>query len=172
MSDPTAPESSPAGFTIWIDADACPREARELAIASAVRRRIHVVFVANAWQRLPESEFISFRLAPVGADKADDLIVENAGGSDLAVTGDIPLAFRLVAKNLLVLDPRGDEITDANIGERLAMRNLMDKMRSAGLPTGGPREFSRADRQRFANALDRAINQRRKDGTSRKQLSK
>lgn len=151
-----------ATFTIWVDADACPRDLRDLLLRNAVNRRIPTTFVANTYMSLPESEHIRFELVPAGADKADDYIVEKSGDDDLAVTGDIPLADRLVRRDIMVLDTRGEEMTSANIGERLAMRNLMEELRSAGIQTGGPKEINRTDVQRFANALDRAVTKRLK----------
>lgn len=149
-------------FKVWVDADACPRDVQDLLLRNAVKRRIPTVFVANTYFSLPELPCVSFQLVPRGADKADDHIVETAGDLDVAVTGDIPLAARLVERNIAVLSPRGEEMTSANIGERLAMRNLMEELRSAGLPTGGPKEFDKNDAQRFANALDRFITKRLK----------
>lgn len=151
-----------APFSMWVDADACPREIRELILRTAIRRRIPTTFVSNSYLNLLDSEFVTFHLVPPGFDKADDHIVETAGERDLAVTGDIPLAARLVERGLAVLNTRGEELDSSNIGERLAMRNLMEDLRSAGVMTGGPREFDRSDQQRFANALDRAVTRRLK----------
>lgn len=149
-------------FTIWVDADACPRDIRDLLLRNAVRRRIPTILVANTYISLPASEYIGFDLVPHGSDKADDHIVERATGRDIAVTGDIPLAARLIERGIFVLDTRGEECTPATIGERLAMRNLLEELRGAGMVTGGPKEFSQNDRQRFANALDRALTKRLK----------
>ncbi len=155
-------DERPCGFTVWVDADACPRDVQDLLLRNAARRGVPTVFVANSHRSLPELPCVSFQLVPSGADKADDFIVEKAGRLDVAVTGDIPLAARLVEKGIAVLGTRGEEMTSANIGERLAMRNLMEELRSAGLPTGGPKEFDKNDAQRFANALDRFIARRSK----------
>lgn len=146
-----------ADFKIWVDADACPRDIRDLLMRAAVRKRVCAVFVANTPMYLPEYPELHFQLVPQGPDAADDYMVEQAAMGDLAVTGDIPLAARLVEKQVLVLNPRGEELTTANIGERLAMRNLMEELRNIGQITGGPREFAAADRQRFANSLDRFL---------------
>jgi uncharacterized protein YaiI (UPF0178 family) len=127
-----------------------------------MRRDISIVFVANASLALPRHDRIALQLVPSGSDKADDHIADKAGQNDLAVTADIPLASRLVEKGLTVIGPRGEEYTSENIGERLAMRDLMDNLRSAGLAAGGPRELIRSDLQRFANALDRFITKRRR----------
>jgi uncharacterized protein YaiI (UPF0178 family) len=149
-------------FTLWIDADACPKGVRDLLELTAMRRRVRAVFVANTYMNVFRSEFIQFQLVSQGADKADDYIVENSGGDDIAVTADIPLAARLVEKGIFVLDPRGEEVTAATIGDRLAMRNLMEELRGAGLASGGPKEMDKRDGQRFANALDRAVTKRLK----------
>lgn len=147
-------------FTLWVDADACPRGVRDLLELTALRRRVPAVFVANTYMHVHPSEFIRFEIVPQGADKADDYIVEHAAGADIAVTQDIPLAARLVEKNIYVLDPRGEEMTAATIGERLAMRNLLEDLRGAGLVSGGPKEMNPKDEQHFANALDRAVTKR------------
>ncbi|MGM0488583.1 MAG: DUF188 domain-containing protein, partial [Planctomycetota bacterium] len=52
-------------------------------------------------------------------------------------------------------DPRGELYTEANVGERLAVRNLFDELRGGGQITGGPSNFTAKDRQAFANQLDR-----------------
>lgn len=156
-------ETSPApAFTLWIDADACPRDLRDIVELAALRRKIQTVFVANSYMRLHPSEYIVFRQVPKGGDKADDHIVEHAAPNDIAVTGDIPLAARLIEKNVLVINTRGEEITPALIGERLAMRNLVEELRSAGLAEGGPREMTQSDTRAFANSLDRLLTKRLK----------
>ncbi len=155
-------QSRHSGFIIWVDGDACPGQARELLWRTAVRRHVGTVFVANTPLYLPPYPELSFQLVPSGPDMADDYIVEHSSRDDIVVTGDIPLAARLVERSVCVLNPRGEEWNEANIGERLAMRNLMEELRSAGLPTGGPSEYGQSDRQRFANALDRAVAKRMK----------
>lgn len=156
-----------AAFTIWIDADACPREVRDLLLRAAVRRSIDTVLVANSYMSVPQLDRVTFRLVPGDFNAADDYIVEHAETRDLAVTGDIPLASRLIERGILVLNTRGEEWTAANIGERLAMRNLMEELRSAGMVTGGPKEFDRSDLQRFANALDRVLTKRLKNAAGK-----
>jgi len=44
----------------------------------------------------------------------------------------------------------------------LAMRNLMDDLRSSGEVTGGPKGFSPRDRSAFLSALERCVQQARK----------
>ncbi len=88
---------------------------------------------------------------------ADQHIVDNAEPGDLVVTQDIPLAALLVPRDIVVLDPRGEEHTMETIGERLSIRDFMDQLRSAGAVTGGPPPYDARAKQAFAAALDRAL---------------
>jgi uncharacterized protein YaiI (UPF0178 family) len=92
-----------------------------------------------------------------GLDVADDYIAGHAARGDVVVTADVPLAARLVPAGVAVLDPRGTEYTEENVGERLATRDLLDQLRTGGLVTGGPRPFDARARQAFAAALDRVL---------------
>jgi uncharacterized protein YaiI (UPF0178 family) len=140
---------------IWVDADACPSEIKELLFRAANRTRTKVTLVANQPLRTPRSEFIDSLLVPAGMNIADRRIVELVEPGDLVITADIPLAAEVVAQGGQALDPRGELYSDANVGERLALRNLLDQMRGGGQITGGPANFCAKDRQAFANQLDR-----------------
>ena len=140
---------------IWVDADACPGEIKELLFRAANRTKIKVTLVANQSMRTPRSEFIDSLVVPAGANVADRRIVELLAPGDLVITADIPLAAEVVAGGGQALDPRGELYTDANVGERLAVRDLLDELRGGGLITGGPANFGAKDRQAFANQLDR-----------------
>jgi uncharacterized protein YaiI (UPF0178 family) len=140
---------------IWIDADACPGEIKELLYRAAKRREIQVTLVANQPLRIPVSAFIDSVVVPVGMNVADRHIVEMIQLGDLVVTADVPLAAEVVARGGQALDPRGQLYTEANVGERLAVRNLLDELRGGGQIMGGPANFSARDRQAFANQLDR-----------------
>jgi len=96
-----------------------------------------------------------------GPDVADQHIVDHAEPGDLVVTQDIPLAALLVPRDIVVLDPRGEEHTAETIGERLSIRDLMERFRGAGVVTGGPAPFTPRDKQAFASALDRALTRMR-----------
>lgn len=142
---------------IWIDADACPREVKELVFRAGERLQIPVVVVANKAMYVPPSAVIEMVQVAGGPDVADDHIVDATGAGDLAITADIPLAARLVAKRVTVLNPRGDEYDSENIGERLSVRDFLTEARENGVVTGGPKAYGPKDKQRFANALDRAL---------------
>ena len=140
---------------IWVDADACPGDIKPLLFRAAERTRTKVTLVANQPLRAPRSEFVESLLVPAGLNVADERIIELVEPGDLVIKADIPLAAGVVAKGGEALNPRGELYTEANIGQRLAARNLMDELRGGGQITGGPANFSAKDRQAFANQLDR-----------------
>jgi uncharacterized protein YaiI (UPF0178 family) len=146
---------------IWVDGDACPAEIKELLFRAAVRVKIPLIVVANQPLRIPRSDWISLLTVPSGANLADKQIVDRLQPGDLVVTADVPLAAHAVQKGGLVLDPRGDLLSEQNIGERITMRNLMDELRGNDLVTGGPPPFGPKDKQAFANSLDRILARRK-----------
>ncbi len=147
---------------IWVDADACPGEIKELLYRAAKRTSTQVTLVANQPLHTPRSEFTDSLLAPAGANAADRRILELLEAGDLVITADIPLAAEVVAQGGEALDPRGQLYTNTNVGERLAMRNLLDELRADGQVTGGPANFNAKDRQEFANQLDRWLTKAKK----------
>lgn len=143
---------------IWVDADAAPRDVKELVFRAAKRLQVATVLVAN--QRLqapPGNPLVTTVRVDGGPDVADQYIAEHAEPGDLVVTQDIPLAALLVPKKVVVLDPRGEEHTAETIGERLSIRDFMDRLRLAGAVTGGPPPYDARAKQAFAAALDRAL---------------
>jgi uncharacterized protein YaiI (UPF0178 family) len=145
---------------IWVDADAAPRDVKDIVARAARRLEVPALFVAN--QRLhtpPGNPFVTAMSVAGGPDAADDHIAEHAEPGDLAVTADIPLASRLVARGVRTIDPRGDEYTAENIGERLSIRDFMDQLRSTGVETGGPRAYGAKEKRAFAATFDRVLTQ-------------
>lgn len=142
---------------IWVDADACPVVIKEMLFRAAVRTSIETILVANTWLRVPPSPYIRAVQVDKGFDVADNFIVQALQTGDLVITADIPLAAQVIAKNAHALNPRGELYSRANIAERLAMRNMLDELRSQGAEIGGPAAFNQADKQAFAAALDTFI---------------
>lgn len=143
---------------IWIDADAAPNEVKEIVFRASARLELETVLVANQRLSTPANNpLVTSVVVAGGPDIADRHIVDNAEPGDLAITADIPLAAALVDKDVLVLDPRGERYSEANIRERLSIRDFMDSLRSTGVDTGGPKAFGTRDKQNFANALDRLL---------------
>lgn len=142
-------------MAIWVDADACPVVIKEILCRAADRWKINVIFVANQSIKVPPSPFIKTRQVLQGFDVADNEIAAEVSAGDLVITQDIPLAAEVVEKGADALSPRGQPFTRENIRQRLAMRNFMEEMRSAGQVTGGPPALGQADRKQFADQLDR-----------------
>src|SRR6266581_455182 len=132
--------------TIYIDADACPVKDEVYRVAR--RYAVRVAVVANAPLRVPADALIELVVCP-GFGAADDWIAEQAGPGDIAITADIPLAARCLAKGVRVLDAKGHAFTDNDIGSALAMRSLLDELRQGGTVTGGPAPMLPKDRSRF-----------------------
>lgn len=145
-------------MTLWLDADAAPRDVKEVCYRASDRLRLDTVLVANQRLQLPPG-YTHVRAVRVdgGADVADQYIAQHAEAGDVCVTADIPLAAILVPKGVVVLDPRGEEYTAESIGERLSVRNFMEGLRGVGVDTGGHAAYGAKEKQRFANALDRAL---------------
>ena len=142
---------------IWVDADACPQVIKEILFRAAERAQILTTLVANTLLRVPSSPFIKSVRVAKGFNVADHQIVEQIQPGDLVITADIPLAAEVITRGAHALDPRGELYSEDNVRDRLAMRNLMQELRSTGDILGGPAPFSHSDRQRFANHLDRLL---------------
>jgi uncharacterized protein YaiI (UPF0178 family) len=145
-------------FKLWIDADAAPRDVKEICFRASDRLALATILVANQRIQIPPGyPHLSAVRVDGGPDVADRYIAEHAEPGDVAVTADIPLAALLVPNGVVVLDPRGEEYTAETIGERLSVRNFMDGLRGAGVETGGHAPWGPREKQAFANALDRAL---------------
>lgn len=143
-------------MTLYIDADACP--VKDEAIRVAERHATKIIFVCDGGIRRPRSEWAELVIVPEGADAADDWIAEHAGPGDICVTGDIPLADRCIKAGAKAIDHRGTEFTPEAIGSKLAMRDLMADLRSAGQMEGGAgKAFGPRDRSDFLNGLERVF---------------
>ncbi|WP_062762291.1 YaiI/YqxD family protein [Falsirhodobacter sp. alg1] len=141
---------------VYVDADACPVKAEVERVATRNQVRVHMV--SNGGIRPSANPLIQSVFVSEGPDVADMWIADRAGAGDVVITNDIPLAARCVEAGALVLRPDGDPLTAANIGNVLATRDLMADLRSADpFRQGGGRAFSKADRSRFLDALERAI---------------
>jgi len=142
---------------IWVDADACPQVIKEILFRAAERAHVLTTLVSNMSLRTPPSPFIKSIRVAKGFDGADHRIVQEMQPGDLVITADIPLAAEVIARGAHALDPRGELYSEDNVRERLAVRNLMQELRSGGELIGGPAPFSQSDRHLFANHLDRFL---------------
>jgi len=142
---------------IWVDADACPKVIRDILFRAAERTETPLTLVANQFLATPPNPNINSLQVASGFDVADDEIVRRCHDGDIVITADIPLAAEVIEKGALVISPRGEAFTKENIRGRLNVRDFMDTLRSSGINTGGPPALSQADRQSFANLLDKTL---------------
>lgn len=151
--------SAPA-ITLFIDADACPVKDETYKVAA--RYGLKTFVVSNSFMQIPASPLIERVVVDAGPDIADDWIAERAVAGDIVITNDIPLADRVLKSGAAAIKPNGQPFTHDSIGSALAQRSIMEHIRSTGEITGGPRPFDRADRSRFLQALDTAIQKSRR----------
>lgn len=141
---------------IYIDADACPVKAEAEKVAT--RHGVRMVLVSNGGIRPSANPLVESVFVADGPDVADMWIAERATAGDVVVTGDIPLAAKCVAAGAKVLKHNGEELHARNIGQVLATRDLMQDLRSADpFRQGGGKPFSKADRSRFLDGLERVL---------------
>jgi uncharacterized protein YaiI (UPF0178 family) len=142
---------------ILVDADACP--VKEEIYTVAFRHKMPVRLFAGQYLRHPDHPLISMTMAGDAFDAADDLIAEAARPGTLVITADLPLADRAIKAGARVMTHRGEALTAANIGGKLATRDLLADLRGGleGQTLGGPKPFSKADRSAFLQALDRVL---------------
>lgn len=144
-------------FTVWVDADACPKAIKEVLFRAAEKRQVTLTLIANQFLRVPPSKFISTVQVAAGFDVADNAIVERLSPGDLVITADIPLADEVIQKGGTALTPRGTLYTRENIKDHLTRRDILDELRGTGVMTGGPPALDRKDVQAFSNGLDRFL---------------
>lgn len=143
-------------MVVWIDADACP--VKDEAERVATRHRVRMVLVSNGGIRPSANPLVESVYVTAGPEEADHHIAGACQPGDVVVTGDIPLAAKCVAAGAQVIKPNGEVLTAVNIGMALATRDLMQDLRSADpFRQGGGRPFSKADRSRFLDQLDRLV---------------
>jgi uncharacterized protein YaiI (UPF0178 family) len=141
---------------IFVDADACPVRAEVERVAQ--RHGVSALMVTNGGLRPSAHPLVEIIYVPEGPDAADKWIAERAAPGDVVVTADIPLAAKCVESGARVLSPKGEAFTAANIGNLLATRDLMADLRAADpFRQGGGKPFSKADRARFLDALERSL---------------
>ncbi len=141
---------------IYVDADACPVKAEVERVGT--RHKVKMFVVSNGGIRPSPNPLVKTVVVPDGPDVADIWIADRAGAGDVVITGDIPLAARCVENGAMVLKHNGEPLTTANIGNVLATRDLMTDMRAADpFHQGGGKPFSKADRSRFLDGLERAL---------------
>lgn len=139
---------------LFIDGDAFPNLLKPIVLKAIEKKEIETYVIANKKINVGKSKYITYMIVELGADEADNKIVEMIEEGDLVITADIPLADRTITKTAHAIDHRGELYTSENIKQYLAMRNLMQEIRDSGEVTKGPAPFSSKDSQKFANSLN------------------
>ncbi len=140
---------------VYVDADACP--VKDEALEIALKRGAEIVLVSNGGMRPSRYEGARIVTVAAGADAADDWIAEHAGGRDVVVTADIPLAARCLEKGAAVLGPTGQPFMESSIGQALSFRAFNQHLRETGESRGFNKSFTPADRSRFRQGLELAL---------------
>ncbi|WP_208347573.1 YaiI/YqxD family protein [Pseudaestuariivita rosea] len=147
---------------IYVDADACPVKPEAERVAT--RHKLTLYIVSNGGLRPSANPLVEMVVVPDGPDVADQWIAERAGPGDVVITGDIPLAAKCINAGARVVRHNGEIFTPANIGQQLAMRDLMTDIRAADpFRQGSGKGFTKADRSRFLDALEREVQRAKRD---------
>ena len=148
-------------FSIWVDADSCPTDVRELIVRFIVRLKIPCNFVANRQIPLPQyskkTNLITMIITDNSEGSADDYIVSNVEPNDLVITRDIPLAARLIEKKITTINDRGKLFTSESIREDLSIRNFNYQLFTMGIQLDKTNKFNKKNLNDFANCFDREI---------------
>ncbi len=139
---------------LFIDGDAFPNLLKPIILRAIEKQKLDTIVIANKKINIGPSNYIKYIIVDLGADEADNKIVEMLNSNDLVITADIPLADRTIDKDAHAIDHRGSMYTKDNIKQYLAIRNLMQEIRDSGEITKGPAPFSQKDAQQFANSFN------------------
>ncbi|MCX7656340.1 MAG: DUF188 domain-containing protein [Treponemataceae bacterium] len=142
---------------ILVDADSCPRLAREFLVKTIQRRKVTGIFAANRSIPGIDGPHLRMEVCPAKKGAADDRLVELAEPGDIVISRDIPLAFRLIEKNVTVLDDRGRRYSKENIRELLSIRDFTVQLASDGIEIERRPQYGRRELKQFADALDREL---------------
>src|SRR5262245_51113886 len=102
--------ATPKPISIYVDADACPVKAEVYRVAERHHLKsggLKVYVVSNSPIAVPREPWIERVVVSAGMDAADNWIAERAGGGDVIVTADVPLASRGVKAGAAVIAPNG-----------------------------------------------------------------
>jgi uncharacterized protein len=140
---------------ILVDADSCPKPARELLLRRARKLKLGIIFAAD--RQIPQISGAEMDICSVRENSADDRITELVVKGDLVITRDVPLAKRLVEKSVSVIDDRGRVFTADNINELLSIRNFKVGLADNGLEIERTANYGKKELKTFADALDRTL---------------
>lgn len=149
-------------MTIWVDADACPKAIKEMICRASQRTGVASIFVSNHFIPLPNSPLIRHLQVEKGFDVADNTIANRIENHQLLITSDIILADQVLGihSDVKVINYQGEQLSQSNIKQRLAMRNLMQSLRDDyAIQSGKNASYSNSQSKRFADVFNRLVEQ-------------
>ncbi len=150
-------------FCIWVDADSCPIQVRNIISKASIRLNLKLYFVANHEIKNLKNALSQMIIVESVKDSADNYIVENAGDNDLVITRDIPLAERLVNKNIVTLNDRGTVFNHENISYLRSIRDFNFQMAQYGITADKTGTLNQKDISNFSNCFDRELQKKLKN---------
>ena len=144
---------------LWIDADACP--VVEIAIRTAARCGVEVTLVCDDAHHMQREGARTITVSR-GADSADLMLVNLLSAGDTVVTQDYGLAALCLARGARPVDQNGRIYDENNIDSLLGMRHVAAKVRRGGGRLKGPSKRTREQDERFAQTLEKMLEDRRK----------
>ena len=150
-------------ISIWVDADSCPVQVRNIVSKASIRLKIQVNFVANHEIKNLKNDLSRMIIVESVKDGADNYIVENASENDLVITRDIPLAQRLVEKNIVTLNDRGTVFSSENISYLRSIRDFNYQMAQYGITADKSGTLNQKDINNFSNCLDKELQKKLKN---------
>ena len=142
---------------VFIDGDAFPNLLKPIVLRAIEKKSLETIVVSNKKIHIGDSKLITYHIVDQGADVADNLIAQMVTAGELVISADIPLADKIIAKKAHAIDHRGELYNVENIKQYLAMRNLMEEIRSMGEMTRGPAPFGKKDIHAFSNQLQKFL---------------
>ena len=150
---------------IGVDADSIHSNIKQIIINNAINKSIETIFVSDRAlkdiQSIKDKYNVNIKNVVVksGENSADDYIVQNADKFFLVITHDIPLSERLIKKNVMILNERGDHLTNDNIREYLSIRDVMNTMRELGIyeKKGIKHPITQRDIKKFSDTFNALV---------------
>lgn len=159
-------------MVVWIDGDSVPRDVQSLLTRRAERdvAASKENLITDQSSAAPTIRFVCSKkltLVPErlcefvspGPGAVDSFIESRSKGGDVVVTRDIPLAERLAARGIAVINDRGAAFSKNNVAQRRSERDASLELRNLGLLPPSPKGNTRAarDTKAFADSLDRIL---------------
>ena len=143
-------------MTVFVDADACP--VVNIVVSVCRRTGTDCVLLCDTAHEMHREGAVTL-VMDKGADSVDFALVNRVVPGDIVITQDYGLASMCLAKRTIVLHQDGWQYTQDNIGALLFQRSEARKYRASGGRIKGPSKRTKAQDQKFENALCKLLQQ-------------